>query len=264
MADLLVVTPTLGESRFLDSTLESFEIQGSNAACVLVAPGKVYAHLTRRFPKHRITQETGNGMYAALNTGLRSCTAESWEWFSYLNDDDVWLSGISNALAHARRGIPRAAIVYGRVSLIGSRGEPLGALPVARSPTDLCALLSRGIIPIAQPGTLIHREVVERLGGFDESYRSAGDLDFFVRALAAGVRFEFVNHEVAAFRLHSNQISKDEITAREEKARALMGLPRPKRNVTAAFVRFRAANLGAYLDRVRRFGFTRMKEIYRS
>ena len=83
------------------------------------------------------------------------------------------------------------------------------ALPVARRGQDLPALLARGIMPLAQPGTVIRRSLVERLGGFDETFRSAGDLDFFVRALAAGARFEFVDARVADFRLHAGQLSKN-------------------------------------------------------
>jgi hypothetical protein len=165
--------------------------------------------------------------------------------------------GLLEALA--RRA--EVGVAYGRVRLIGAKGESLGAHPVARRGSDLTALLARGTMPLAQPGTVIRRSLIEQLGGFDETFRSAGDLDFFVRALMAGARFAFANSWVASFRLHAGQLSKHRHEVDAETARALQPLAHAPRSL-AALLRFRLGNAGVYCDRVRRHGWLSMRELY--
>jgi len=262
---VLVVTPTLGRSPWLSATLAGVAaLRGSRIHHVLVAPHDAIRDLERRAGGARLVSERGGGMYAAINDGVRACADEPWEWFTYLNDDDTWLNGMSVVLDRADKPGLRATL-FGRVRLTDAQDRALGELPVARRESDFAALLARGIVPLAQPGTLVHRCVLESLGGFDESFRSAGDLDLFVRALVAGHSFEFVDAHVASFRLHAGQISKDERAADAEKERAL----RPLRAAgipggVGALLRFRLANAGAYFARARHFGVVRMRQVYRT
>ena len=154
-----------------------------------------------------------------------------------------------------------ADIVFGRVRLIDGSGRRIGELPVARRGTDVGALWARGIIPFAQPGTVIRRRIWDKVGGFDLSYRNAGDLDFFVRAHAAGARFAFVDAEVAAFRLSAGQLSKRRTEVEAESARALRIIPKQSASL-AALWRFRRGNLGVYFERIRRHGWVSMRELY--
>ena len=204
--------------------------------------------------------DAGRGLYGALNTGL-SAAGPEWTACTWINDDDLLLTpGFNVGVAELARR-PEADLVYGRVGLIDGTGERIGTLPVARHGGDLGALLARGIMPLAQPGTVIRRKVFDRLGGFDESYRIAGDLEFFVRALLAGGRFAFANARVASFRLHGGQLSKQRVEAEAETRRALLPLARHSRPL-GALLRFRLGNVGAYLDRFRRHGWKSMREIY--
>jgi len=127
---------------------------------------------------------------------------------------------------------------------------------------DIGPLLARKIVPFAQPGTWFRMSLYERLGGFDEGFKLAGDLDFFSRALENGARFEFVSSVVAGFRLRPGQLSKDESTGDAERDRALRQWIGTRRSI-GALLRFRCDNLPAYLDRMRRHGLVRMRSIYR-
>ena len=205
------------------------------------------------------TRDRQCGLYAALNQGWRAPGA--WEAFTWLNDDDLLSAPGFGGLLETLAERPEVDVTYGRVRLIGAQGKTLGALPVSHRGSDLTALLARGIMPLAQPGTVIRRNMIERLGGFDESYRLAGDLDFFARALAAGARFAFVNLWVASFRLHAGQLSKRRAAMEEETANALRPFAgRP--HSLAALLRFRLGNVGVYGDRVRRHGWVSMRELY--
>ena len=260
MSGLLVITPTLGRSRWLDETMAS--VAGLPFACrhVLVCPAEARAGLEKSFPRTHVVTQPGSGLYAAINAGLAA--AADWDAFTWLNDDDVLCAAGTTTAVHRLREDDQVGVVYGRVSLMDAEGAPQGWLPVAHRPADLAGLLARGIVPLAQPGTWLRASLVASLRGLDESYRLAGDLDLFSRALAAGVQFDYVPAEVARFRLHAGQLSRSEAIGDAEKARALA----PWGNTPAplgAVVRFRRDNLPVYLDRIRRHGFVSMRSLYR-
>lgn len=254
-----VITATRGESPHLPATVASVAALATAGQHVLVCPARMSDEMSRRFPACTVVAEPGGGLYAALNTGLEAPGAE--EFFTWINDDDLLVpAGMAQALALFRVDASLGA-TYGRVSLIGESNRRLGELPTTHCPADLLALMAAGLVPLAQPGTIFRRSAVQGVGPFDPSFQLAGDLDYFVRALRSGVRFAFVNAEVARFRLHGGQLSKNEAAAASEHARVVAALPQLPS--WGARVRFRRDNLSVYLERIRRHGFIRMKSLYR-
>lgn len=256
---LCVITATRGASVHVEETVGSVSALGARVRHVLVCPAVARDDLARQFPALEIAVEEGTGLYAALNTGL--ARVREGEAFTWVNDDDLLCAaGVTAAMARLEAE-PAAGVVYGRVGLMSETGQRLGELPVARRPGDLQALLAGGIMPLAQPGTIIRGSVGRQLDGFVAGYRLAGDLDYFVRALRAGVGFAFVDAEVARFRLRAGQLSKDEPAVAAEFARVIASLPQGSSG--AARRRFRWDNRGVYLERIRRHGFVRMQTLYR-
>jgi succinoglycan biosynthesis protein ExoU len=255
---LRVITATRGMSAHLAATVASVAAV-PGARHILVAPAAAGADLARKFPGLTVLAENGTGLYAALNTGLDAPGDEAL--VTWINDDDLLVApGLAAALAGLAADAALGA-VYGRVELIDADTRRLGELPVAHRAADLLPLLAAGLMPLAQPGTVFRRSALAPLGRFDPSFRLAGDLDLFVRALRAGVGFGFVDAVVARFRLHGGQLSKDEVAAALEHARIVETLPRGP--AFAPRLRFRGANLRVYLERVRRHGFVRMQSLYR-
>jgi len=255
---LRVITATRGDSGLLAATAASVAAV-PGAQHILVCPAAVRADLARKYPALTVLAEGGGGLYAALNTGLDAPGDE--EFVTWINDDDLLIaSGMAAALQRFAAEASLGA-VYGRVTLVDANGARLGELPVARHAPDLLPLVAAGLMPLAQPGTIFRRGAAAKVGRFDPSLRLAGDLDFFARALRDGVPFAFVDAEVARFRLHAGQLSKDEAAAANEHARVVGALPRGP--VFAARWRFRWQNLPVYFERVRRHGFVSMKSLYR-
>jgi len=255
---LRVITATRGYSSHLALTVASGAAI-PDARHILVCPAAMGAELARRFPGGTLLAETGKGLYVALNTGLEAPGDE--EFVTWINDDDLLVTaGMGTAMELlARDGTVGA--VYGRVGLIDAAGSRLGELPVAHEAEDLLPLIAAGIMPLAQPGTIFRRRALAAVGRFDPSFRLAGDLDLFARALRASMKFAFVDTTVAQFRLHAGQLSKDESAAEREHARVVAALPRLP--AVAARWRFRMANLPVYLERIRRHGFKRTRTLYR-
>ena len=261
MKPLRIVVPTLGRSPWLSETLASAVPAGADV--VIVAPEAAHTGLVAVPSGASLVADRGGGLYAALNTGFRS--SGDWSVGTWINDDDRLVAdGFRTALAMLESR-PELAAVYGRVRLIDAEGRYLAEIPVARSGEDLGPSLAAGLIPLAQPGTVFRRDLFERLGGLDACYRAAGDMDFFQRALAAGLRFGFVDTVVAEFRVHGGQISKQSDLRRRETdavsvaARAVHGWADRAR---CARWRFRGRNLGVYADRIWRHGFVPMERLY--
>jgi len=256
---LRVITATRGRPGHLLAAVQSVRALQLSVRHVLVCPAVERQRLGLEFPTCHLVAEQGNGLYSALNDGLGAEDPD--EYFTWINDDDVLVpAGLQAALAKLAAD-PALDAVYGRVGLVDGRTVRLGEIPVAHRPADLPALLAAGIMPLAQPGTVFRWRVAEKIGVFDPGYRLAGDLDYFVRAIRAGLRFGFHDAEVAWFRLHAGQLSKAATAAALEHARAIE--PMPRIPAGGARWRFRWDNRRVYWQRIRQHGFVRMQTIYR-
>lgn len=256
--EILVVTPTLGLSPFLDRTVASLFAQTVPVRHVLVAPAPRVSALAARYRHAVVVPDAGpaGGLYGALNAALAGAP-DSWAWFTYINDDDALLPGFSQvARRHLARTWPEA-VAYGDVELIDSRERRTGLITVERNPAWIAALLQRGISPLMQQGMLFRRDCVARLGGFDGRYRLCADLDFWLRAYAAGERFRHYAAVVAQFRLRPGQLSGNTaLTVREQSEIVARHLPRrvPWWQWHSAVWRYRLCNLPRYVGRMRRRG----------
>lgn len=255
-APLLVVTPTLGDSPWLDETVASVASVGVNLWHILVCPPDRVASLEARFPACRVMAESqpGRGMYAAINDGVAA--ADGWSAFTYLNDDDVLLPGFRSVAAAISRG---AQLVYGRVVLIDSRGQRIGAIPYSRWPEFNRLLYAQHLEPVYQHGTLVARQAWDRCGGFDVGYRYCGDSEFLARLCVNDVPAAQVTVEVAAFRLRAGQLTKNRPELLKERAQIdrELGLVPARFTLRHRWARllFRFNNAAIYAERILRHGF---------
>ncbi len=253
---LLVVTPTLGQSPWLEETVRSVATLPCPCAHVLVAPADAVAGLEARFPAVRVVAEPGGGMYAAINAGLAA--VEGWRACTYINDDDLLLPRMSEVMAHARTA--EARVVYGGVRLINTQGKRIGAIPISPVPSLNRLLYAQRTEPVYQHGTVITRAVVERLGPFDASLRFCGDSEFLARACVAGIPFVCATKSVvAAFRLRAGQLTKNLPVMLAEHHIVYNKHRLAAERITLAhrwarFV-FRLANVPVYAERIARYGF---------
>ncbi len=235
---LLVVTPTLGRSRWLEQSVASVAAIQTGAVRIqhlLVTPSEQVAVLAACYPAVTILseQDEAQGLYQAVNYGARK--SSDWDWMTYLNDDDVLGPGFEQSLEAAAND--SADVIYGRGSYIDAEGQVLGAFPVESQPRRLASLMAAGIPPFTQQGTLVRRACFDRLKGFDPQFRLAADFDFWVRAVRAGCSFCYLPFETGSFRLRKGQLSTDQESVQSELETIVANhLPRPGR-VARALVR---------------------------
>lgn len=144
-----------------------------------------------------LVSERDNGIYDALNKGIRLSTGDV---VGFLHADDVFAS--NDALTHIAAAFedPSVDAVYG--DLVYVRRDRLDQVVrewIAGSFTH--ADLKRGWMP-PHPTLYVRRSVYERLGGFDLRYRIAADYDSIVRFLfVAGLKAAYVPRTLVRMRL---------------------------------------------------------------
>ena len=124
--------------------------------------------------------EPDSGIYNAWNKALRHA---SGEWICFLGADDyLWSNEALARMARALKALPGSTrIAYGRVMLLGLDDQPLYPVgePYDLKPGQRVEVM--GLPP--HPGLMHHRAVFEERGGFDESFRIAGDTELLLREL---------------------------------------------------------------------------------
>ena len=121
--------------------------------------------------------EPDAGIFDAMNKGLRMSRGE---YLLFLNSDDYLLAPdtLRRAMADIRRGAAgNPGLVVGDVRM-GNEGAVTGIWRHRRAPRLLPHMGSTGFFPVHQ-GTLIQRDLLEQVGGFDAGTRLAGDVNQF-------------------------------------------------------------------------------------
>lgn len=262
---ILIVTPTLGiRHTLLSEVISSVQRHAPGAQHIISCPSLKVTELKNVFPNLNVVADQGRegGLYGAINNGVAA--AEPWEWFTYINDDDLLYSGFQELCRQHIAMHDETSIAYGRTWYIDEAGRRLCRFPVERNQRYFRPLLRQGIPPLIQQGTLLSRKVMDALGGYDVKFRIAADHDLFARALCAGFGYHYYPLEVGAFRLLKGQISGN----REEQDRELAAISkclfsRPESKFCDQFARwrFRLLNADAYAERTWRIGWRRSESM---
>jgi glycosyltransferase involved in cell wall biosynthesis len=210
-----IVTPTLNAERYLERTLDSIWSQVSDEVAidhVLVDGGSTdrTVEIARRYPTRVIVAPDDRGMYDAINHGLSIVQGAV---VGYLNADDELTRGALGGVARAFRRHPEALWLMGRREYVDADGRLLA--PLQPVPFTLAQYVAMGWSHVPQECTWLRRELYERVGPFDITFRNTGDYDMFARCRAVAAPL-IVSQTLGRFRLHGDQLSyKPDIMALE-------------------------------------------------
>ncbi len=257
---LLVVTPTLGDSEFLDASVQAVRDLSLHTTHVISCPAGKIAALSQRFPHCVVVPDAGRegAIYGALNAALEQAP-KNWDWFTYINDDDELTPGFAQMAREHFQRTDAEPVTYGDVRLITDDGTRISLITTEKTPRYFAPLLQQGISPLNQQGMLFRADVVRELKGFDLRYRLCADLDFWLRAHAAGHAFRHYPLEVGKFRIRAGQLSGNvALTVREQQDVVSRVLPKSASPLMLrwARLRYRLLNLPRYLERKRLAGWS--------
>ena len=124
----------------------------------------------------RVISERDAGIYDAFNKGLKLATGEV---IAFLNADDTYSSPDIVAAVHEVFERSQASAVFGDVEFVRPE-EPDRVVRHYSSEHFSARRLRYGWMP-AHPSLFLRRRLIEQFGGFDASYRIAGDFELVAR-----------------------------------------------------------------------------------
>ena len=154
----------------------------------------------------KFISEPDAGMYDAVNKGLRKATSGI---LAYLNTDDFYLPQTLERVISAFYEKSDVSLVYGHWMSWHPEINFLEMLPVfSYTAADMTVF---AVLP--QPSVFFRREVFEKLGGFDLSYKLLADNDFFSKAVVAGFKCIRIDDYLSIQTVHSGNLLAGNSTA---------------------------------------------------
>lgn len=212
-----IITPCFNRARFIREAVESVLSQRyANFEHVVVDGGSTDGTLQilREYSHLRLISEPDEGMYDAINKGLRLAQGEI---IGLLNSDDLYPPDSFALVAEAFSKNPEAeAVVGGAEVFLDERGQR----KIVRSnttiqPEEFWFRLVEGS-PVSN-AWFFRRRVFESVGYFNPSYRYVADREFLIRVGLAGVRPVPISHVLYLYRSHrdSATLSDADLRLRE-------------------------------------------------
>jgi glycosyltransferase involved in cell wall biosynthesis len=131
-----------------------------------------------------------NGQSDAINQGFKMAKGDITTW---MNTDDQYFPGIFQAVADEFKNNDIDALVGDTIGVDAEGNELWKQQPDCPS---LFSLLYIQITP-QQPGIFYTKELIDRVGGVDESLHYVMDVDLWIRFCFAGARFKKLYRMVA-------------------------------------------------------------------
>ncbi len=225
-----VVVPSFNYGHLIAQTLDSVLAQSSpDWECVVVDDGStddtadVVSAYTRRDRRFSYVSQRNAGLSAARNAGLRRSQGT---YFQFLDADDVVEPSKLEHHVSYLNAHPYVGIVYGPARYF-TTADPTQRryswtdpdtpwMPQVSGSGQVLvnALLDTNIMPVNS--ALVRREVLRRIGPFDERLQALEDWEYWIRCALGGVHFHFLDREntYALVRLHEGSMSTDSLRMR--------------------------------------------------
>jgi glycosyltransferase involved in cell wall biosynthesis len=213
---MTIITPSYNQGQYIEQTIKSVLAQNYPDLEYWVIDGGstdgTLDILSKYDDRIAWTSERDRGQTHAINKGIECSTGEV---VAYLNSDDVYEPGALTTAGQFFARHPEAAWVTGKCRIIDQNGQEVRKaitfyknLWLRLGSYTLLLILDY----ISQPATFWRREVVERVGAFDEALYYTMDYDYSLR-VGRDCRLHVIDEYLASFRVHAH--SKGGSGARE-------------------------------------------------
>jgi len=155
------------------------------------------------FQRHAVNQ----GLPATRNTAIASARGD---WIALIDSDDLWTPHhLEHVVARARE--TGAELIHTGVVMFDSdTGKDLELrTPTAAATAALPLSLFKGEYIIQPSSTLIRRDKLREVGGFDPTCRYVEDRELWLRLVRAGARISYVDDLTCRYRQHAGAMTKN-------------------------------------------------------
>jgi glycosyltransferase involved in cell wall biosynthesis len=166
-----------------------------------------YLRTLQRFPRVSVLWLAHSGNPAVVrNAALQ---AASGEFVAFLDSDDEWLPDKLTKQVELLRKHPERQWCCSTVLHIDAHGNPLPRRPVERGMNrhkPLFEQIVRWETAIPMPTVMVRRDLLERVGGFDEQQLMHEDCDLWLK-LARESDISYIDSPLSRVRHHGNHYS---------------------------------------------------------
>ena len=152
--------------------------------------------------------QNNKGLAGARNRGLAEAKGE---YIVFLDSDDVVDEKKLEIQVKCLEENPLYSFCFSDFRFFEGEDFLNGTPPSFKYPVEMTFrdLVSGKFLPVHT--LLMRRDVLDRIGYFDESLRVCEDSDLWIRAFMAGMRFLYVDQVLAYYRRHGSQMVKDSV-----------------------------------------------------
>jgi glycosyltransferase involved in cell wall biosynthesis len=207
-----VITPSLRGGDWLKLCIASVADQGVEIEHIVQDGGSDDGTLAWLLQDSRVRTfvEKDDGMYDAINRGLRRAHGELLAW---LNCDEQYLPGALKSVAAWFEAHPDIDVLFGDVIVVNPKGEYLYhrkmQVPLLYH-TWTCHLSTLSC------ATFFRRRLIfDRGFWFDPTFRAGGDGEWVVRLLHAGVKMRTLGEFTSAFTQTGTNLGISSMAAEE-------------------------------------------------
>lgn len=184
-----------------------------------------------RDPRIRLSQDANAGLAASLNRLIANARAP---FLARMDADDLCLpSRFARQLA-LLEAEPELDVLGSFCITMDEAGRPIARLGLPMDHDVIDANNLRGTVSISHPAVTMRRAAVLRAGGYDASFRSAQDVDLWLRMGEHG-RLANMPEPGLKYRLHGGSISGSKLVEQATNVRRACDAAKARRGVEVPF-----------------------------
>lgn len=155
-------------------------------------------------PRLKYRMQENSGQAVAKNHGIRESKGQ---YVAFLDADDLWVPDKLEQQMPLFHGSAAVGVVYSRLAYIDENGKELRIADNELFRGRVSGpMLIRNFIGFST--SVVRRECLDRLGGFDEAIRMGIDYDLWLR-ISTEYEFDFVERPLLYYREWSGQMSNN-------------------------------------------------------
>jgi glycosyltransferase involved in cell wall biosynthesis len=209
-----VITPAFNAAAHLAATIESSLTQTyTNFEHLIVDDGSTDATgaLAERFARAdsrvRVFRIPNGGVSLARNVGIEHARGSM---FALLDSDDMWMPHYLETAMSTLTSHPDAHVFTANAINVGGSFDGTPFWPASDTVRAISVEEMIAREDAVHVMSVFHRSVIDRIGGFDPTFRGNEDYQFWLRAAVAGCRFVADFTPRGYYRRRPDSISSDE------------------------------------------------------